>query len=87
MASANAVTPGKLRSRLAFCAMLRDQVASTEAVKRLPITAPRQFRLPRIERGALNDGAKSETFGALLANTVPFVPSAQVVGMVPGSAR
>src|SRR5881394_4627743 len=51
-------------------------------MRRLPSTGPFHCRFDRRLRGAAKFFANRKTLGALLAKTVPLVPSAQVVGIV-----
>src|SRR5205807_9272250 len=50
-------------------------------INRLPSTGPFHCKLERTLRGAEKSLAKRKTLGAALANTVPLLPSAQVVGI------
>src|SRR5690348_6585938 len=66
--------------------MLREYVTSAVRLNRLERTGPFHCRLPRTLRGALKSFANRVTLGALLENTLPVVPSAQVEGMLDGSS-
>src|SRR3954467_6671534 len=55
------------------------------ADRRFPATGPFHCRFDRTLRGAVKSLPKRKTFGAEFANTLPVVPSAQVVGTSDGS--
>src|SRR3954452_20654845 len=54
------------------------------AEKRFPRIGPFHWRLDRRLRGDAYFGSNIVTFGAVFANTVPFVPSAQWLGTADG---
>src|SRR5512142_1376532 len=59
----------------------------TPSTNRSSSTGPDQSAAPRNERGCLKRASNSVTLGTPAAYTVPVEPSAQSVGIEPGSVK